>query len=225
MTGEQAAFGTRLRRERERQDISLATVSETTKIAQSLLASLERGDASNWPPGIYRRAFLREYAEAVRLPSEPIVAEFLRLFPESGAAAPDRIEAAEGGLRLTLAQARNFSIGTIATQAAAAVIDAAIVLTAGAALGTLLGVFNWTATAMFAIGYFSVATVLLGRSPMQWLITTAGLRYADRARAQVPARPNSRELLHIVATPPRPVKPVIEHDFSLADEDPRIASR
>ena len=223
MTGDQADFGTRLRRERERQDISLATVSETTKIAQSLLAALERGDATNWPPGIYRRAFLREYAEAVGLPAEPVVAEFVRLFPEAGAAVPDRIEMPDGGgMRLTLAPAL-FSFGTIATQASAAIIDAGLVLAAGATLGTLTGGFSWTATAMIALAYSSLATAVLGRSPMLSLINAARLRHSDRARARVPARPNSRELLHIVATTPRQVKP-IERDF-IVDEDPRIASR
>jgi transcriptional regulator with XRE-family HTH domain len=228
MTAEQAAFGVRLRREREAQDISLATVSDTTKIAQSLLASLERGDASNWPPGIYRRAFLREYAVAVGLPAEPIVAEFLRLFPESGAGLPDRIETPEGGLRLTLAPAQRWSVGTIATQAAAAIVDIAIVFAAGTALGKLLVGVGWSAIAMFAVAYYSMATAAVGRSPMLWLITAVSSRYADRARARVPVRPNSRELLHIVATAPRPARPPVmeaEHHFTLDADDPRIASR
>jgi len=225
MTSDQAAFGTRLRHEREAQDISLATVADTTKIAQSLLAGLERGDVSNWPPGIYRRAFLRVYAEALGLPSEPSVAEFLRLFPESGAAVPDRIEMPDGGsMRLTLAPAL-LSFSTIATQAAAAIIDAGLIFAAGSAVGTLEGGFSWTATAMIAVAYSSVATAALGRSPMLWLINAVRLRFADRASARVPARPNSRELLHIVATTPRPVKATLEPDFSLSDEDPRIASR
>src|SRR6266705_3058692 len=95
-TGEQVAFGAELRQHRERRKISLAAVAESTKIKQSLLASLERGDGSRWPGGIYGRAFLREYAAAIGLPSEPIVTEFLRLFATRGAGDAGHIDPPEG---------------------------------------------------------------------------------------------------------------------------------
>jgi len=220
---EQAAFGSRLRQERERRDISLAAVSESTKIAQSLLAALERGDASGWPPGIYRRAFLRVYATAIGLAPDAIVAEFSRLFPECDPAAAPRVEMPEpGALRLTLAQARAWSIRTLAFQAAAAAIDAGFVLAASAGLNTLMGTANWTTAAIFAVAYYSVATAALGRSPALWALTAAHDRQTERNSARAPQRPNSRELLHIVTTPPR-VRPQVEEDFEV--EDQRIASR
>jgi len=77
-------FGAGLRAHRERQGISLRTIAESTKIKFSLLDSLERGDVSQWPHGLFRRAYLRDYAAAVNLPAEPLVAEFLQLFPEDG---------------------------------------------------------------------------------------------------------------------------------------------
>ena len=227
MTGEQAAFGSALRREREGREISLPAVAESTKIKQSLLASLERGDASHWPPGIYGRAFLREYAAAVGLPPEPIVAEFLRLFSEAGAGVPERIDPSNaiGGLRLTLAQARRWQAGTLATQAAAALIDLGIVLAIGAAMGNRFDLATWTTTAIFAVAYYSVATTSLGRSPMLWLINLAVLRHADRAKARVRPRPSSRDLLHIVGNAPRQVQPPGERELTPVVEKARIASR
>ena len=59
------SFGRRLRSERERRGIVLESIAASTKIKASLLADLERGDLSNWPRGIFRRAFVREYAASV----------------------------------------------------------------------------------------------------------------------------------------------------------------
>ena len=226
-TGEQVAFGAELRQQRERRKISLAAVAESTKIKQSLLASLERGDASHWPGGIYGRAFLREYAAAIGLPSEPIVAEFLRLFTKRGPEVAGHIDLPEGAgaLRLTLASDPRWSGRTLATQAVAAVIDAGIVLATGAALSGVFGVALWTPTAVFALAYYSLATTLLERSPVLWLIAAAGARRAEaRAKAQVQIRPSSRDLLRIVPTAPRPAQPA-EVDFPHAAENARIASR
>ncbi len=77
-------FGARLRQQRERRGISLAAVADALKIKRSLLADLERGDLSHWPTGIFRRAFLREYAEAIGASAADTVSECLRLFPEPG---------------------------------------------------------------------------------------------------------------------------------------------
>ena len=46
-----------------------------------LWLGLERNDFSNWPSGIFARAFVRDYAKAVGLDADEIVDEFCRLFP------------------------------------------------------------------------------------------------------------------------------------------------
>ena len=84
------SFGWRLRLSRERLGISLEAIAASTKINKSLLADLERDDVSKWPGGIYRRAFVREYAAAIGLPAEEVVAEFNELFPEEGTPADTR---------------------------------------------------------------------------------------------------------------------------------------
>ncbi len=82
------SFGARLRRERERQHITLAQIADTTKIKASLFDGLERGDVSRWPAGIFRRSFVRAYAKAIGLDPEQTCREFVECFPEAGDTAP-----------------------------------------------------------------------------------------------------------------------------------------
>jgi hypothetical protein len=77
-----ATFGTRLRSQRERQQISLASIAQQTKIRLPLLEALERGDASSWPRGIFGRSYMRAYARAVGLDPDAAVREFLECHPE-----------------------------------------------------------------------------------------------------------------------------------------------
>jgi transcriptional regulator with XRE-family HTH domain len=71
-----STFGERLRLQRERQQISLATIAERTKIKVSLLEALERDDISHWPHGIFGRSYIRSYAQAVGLDPDATVREF-----------------------------------------------------------------------------------------------------------------------------------------------------
>ena len=75
------SFGARLRRHREEQQIALATIAEQTKIKLSLLEDLERDDVSHWPAGIFRRAFIRSYANALNLDPDTTVREFAEAHP------------------------------------------------------------------------------------------------------------------------------------------------
>lgn len=88
-------FGARLRRERERRQIALSSISENTKISASLFERLERNDVSRWPSGIFRRAFIRSYAQAIGLDPDAIAKEFLERFPDPAEVAPvEPVEAA-----------------------------------------------------------------------------------------------------------------------------------
>jgi hypothetical protein len=77
-----STFGTRLRLQREEQQIPLATIAEQTKIKLSLLDGLERDDVSRWPTGIFRRSYFRAYALAIGLDPNPLLREFQALYPE-----------------------------------------------------------------------------------------------------------------------------------------------
>ena len=83
MKADRDTFGPRLRQERERRGIALKNIAASTKIKESLFVELERNDFSNWPEGIFRRAHLCAYAEAIGLPPQPVLAEYLRLFHEN----------------------------------------------------------------------------------------------------------------------------------------------
>ena len=118
-------FGRRLRLERERLGISLEAIAASTKISRSLFADLEQDDVSKWPPGIYRRAFVREYAAAIGLPAEAVVAEFLELFPEEGTPPGARSLSAEPSneLRLTLVEDRDQALMGIAQRLLVATVE------------------------------------------------------------------------------------------------------
>jgi GAF domain-containing protein len=81
-------FGARLQLRREQQHIDLSVIAEQTKIKRSLLEALERDDLSHWPTGIFRRAWVRSYAQAIGLDGDQTVREFLEVHPD-----PDEIAA------------------------------------------------------------------------------------------------------------------------------------
>ena len=77
----QETFIARLRRHRQRNAISLDEIAVTTRIKRELLDGLEANDLSEWPRGLYARAYIREYATAVGLDPIDTVDDFCRLFP------------------------------------------------------------------------------------------------------------------------------------------------
>jgi cytoskeletal protein RodZ len=76
------SFGARLRYERERRQIPLRSIAEDTKIGVSLLEGLERDDVSRWPSGIFRKSFIRAYAEAIGLDPDSVAREFVERYPD-----------------------------------------------------------------------------------------------------------------------------------------------
>ena len=97
-----ASFGARLRRERERRQITLSSIAANTKINLGLLQALERDDLSRWPSGIFRRAFIRAYAEAAGLDPVAITHEFLEQYPDATDDSPREQASTGTPLRLTL---------------------------------------------------------------------------------------------------------------------------
>jgi transcriptional regulator with XRE-family HTH domain len=78
----QETFVTRLRRHRQRNRISLEEIAADTRVKPELLEALEKNDLSEWPRGVYARAWIRAYAAAVGLDPMDTVDEFCRLFPQ-----------------------------------------------------------------------------------------------------------------------------------------------
>ena len=172
------SFGTCLRRERERRQIALSSISANTKISVSLFEALERGDVSRWPVGIYRRSFIRAYANGIGLDPDEITREFLGRYPdpsEPPAEAPTASAAAlsarphDARLRLLLADAdAPFTCGQLLAgmrrRWAAVGCDAAVVLVVAAALFLGLGRF-WAPLSVTMLGYYLGAILLLGNTP------------------------------------------------------------
>ena len=77
-----ADFGERLLRGREQTKRSLGEIADTTKISIHLLRALERGDLHRLPDGIYRRAIVRQYAEAVSLNVEETLRDLASVWTE-----------------------------------------------------------------------------------------------------------------------------------------------
>lgn len=90
------SFGARLRAARERHGISLVAIAEQTKIKLSLLEELERDDVSHWPGGIFRRSWVRAYAQRIGLDPESTVRQFVALYPEDEET-PEMLAAARTG--------------------------------------------------------------------------------------------------------------------------------
>ena len=183
-------FGTRLRSERERRRITLSSIAANTKINISLLRGLESGDVSRWPSGIFRRSFIRSYANAIGLDADEIAREFLERYPDPNGPAPapsapapaaspaapaavvPAINELHGGgstLRLKLVDSPSpFVRGRILAapwrRCAAAVWDVAAVSAMGGILYAGLGEF-WMSFALATVAYYASSIVLLGNTP------------------------------------------------------------
>ena len=60
-------FVIRLRRHRQRNRVSLQAIAKETNVKVEMLEALERNDLSEWPRGVYARAWVRAYASAIGL--------------------------------------------------------------------------------------------------------------------------------------------------------------
>jgi transcriptional regulator with XRE-family HTH domain len=191
------SFGRRLRLTRERLGISLEAIAASTKINRSLLAELERDDVSKWPGGIYRRAFVREYAAAIGLPAEAVVAEFNELFPEEGTPADTRTPRAESSnaLRLTLAEDRKQALNGTGRRVLVAAFEVCAIVGLGWLLTLVTKSEFWTLCGAIALTYYPIASVCSTRVPtLGWpavtpLFTVSGRRFN---------MPSSRELIQLV---------------------------
>lgn len=148
-------FGSSLRRQRERQNITVKMLEARTKISASLLNGLEKGDCSRWPAGIYSRSWIRAYAEAVDLDPEVTVAQFAACFSETAFPdAPPRSEEADAeraAFRLSLAPDPGWRVRVALVRAAFGCLDLLVILilaTAGWATGFAS---PWTALAVAAV--------------------------------------------------------------------------
>src|SRR5262249_52730960 len=195
------SFGARLRRERERRQIPLASIAENSKISVSHFEDLERDEVSRWPSGIFRKNFIRAYAKAVGLDVEATTKEFLERFPDPnepppveeppGQVGPVRAPApaptiavggAKPGVRITVADppptfAPGPIAGSIRSRVTAVAYDAAVVGTIGLIVYAVLGSL-WAPLCVAFVGYYAGGILLLGNTPGVCFV--AATEQADR---------------------------------------------
>lgn len=82
------SLGANLKRERELRGISLEEISNATKISRRLLEALEGDQFESLPGGIFRKAFLKSYANYLGMNEEQVLHEYTLAF-ESPPLAPD----------------------------------------------------------------------------------------------------------------------------------------
>lgn len=187
---ESTTLGPYLRRERERRGLTLRTISENTKVSVALLEGLEADDISRWPGGIFRRAFVRSYAQCVGLDPDDIVRRFEAQFPPADAAPVAQVEkivaaTSESGAvaSLPLPLAGLPSVQELPMRArylgTAADLAVAVILAFGsAAAGSRL---LWPV--LLIAGYYAIGILLTGTSPMVALLSDP----TQAARRPVPA--------------------------------------
>jgi hypothetical protein len=179
------SFGARLRAEREKRQIAIATIAEATKILGALLEGLENDDVSRWPTGLYRRSFMRAYAGAIGLDPEATVKEFLERFPDPEAPPPTEGPAPpavpESGISAPAPRSSRrgvkvgapksglwFVPGTLVEgygpRCLAVGVDWFVLCVTGLALFAALGMF-WAPLCLAAAAYYSASILFLGNTP------------------------------------------------------------
>ena len=169
-TNSNHGLGPLVRAHRERQGLTLEALAESIKVSRSLLADLERNDVSRWPPGIYGRALVREYAKSIGLPADDVVRQFLDLLSAPAGRCEDallRRDVAVSGtssdLRLILAKARPLQTSRqIAQRLVGGLGELAFVLAVGCLLALATGMPMWTAIAIVALIWLPATAVLCG---------------------------------------------------------------
>jgi hypothetical protein len=173
MVSERRTFGERLKRHRERCGVSLESISQTTKVAASLFAGLERGDCSRWPAGLYSRAYVRAYAEAVGLNASDTVEEFSAVFGETPTApappgVPTHMPASPGQMRLSIADDRGGDGRRTARRLALAASELVIGFLIAAIAHVGLGANAWVTT-LCVLAYFGAGRALSDDPLLYWI--------------------------------------------------------
>lgn len=190
MVSDRRALGERLKRQRERAGVTLERISQSTKVPVSLFKGLESGDCSRWPAGLYARAYVRSYADAIGLNADETVEEFGAAFGavlksdafDTPAARP------AGTLRLSLVEESPLTLAAAARRAGLAACDLLI----GALIAAIAHVgFNtriWV-TVGLVLAYFTLGR-LLGDDPLLYAL----FRRVRQPEAASPAEAESPEV-------------------------------
>ncbi|MEO8521416.1 MAG: helix-turn-helix domain-containing protein [Acidobacteriota bacterium] len=188
MINERRAFGERLRRQREKQRVTLDQIAAATKVGGSLFAGLEKGDCGRWPGGMYNRAFIRSYAAAIGLDPDDTAAEFAEYYtvPADALALAPSKESKDAAVPFALRLKLDLDPEELRRRALRRVILAAgdILLVGLLAMLVALAAQQpyWPVLAGLSLAYQVAIRLLSGVSPAERLL--ARRRRAERARQQ-----------------------------------------
>ncbi len=76
-----SAFGETLRQERELRGVSLREIADATNISRRFLEAIENDRVEILPGGVFRRAFVRQYASYLGLDADRVVEDFKHAHP------------------------------------------------------------------------------------------------------------------------------------------------
>jgi cytoskeleton protein RodZ len=71
------SFGAQLKKEREKQGVTLEEISVSTKIGTRMLRALEEEHFDQLPGGIFNKGFIRAYARCLHMDEEQAIADYL----------------------------------------------------------------------------------------------------------------------------------------------------
>ena len=183
---ERRAFGDRVRRQRERRGVTLEAIAKSTKVSKSLFVALERGDCSRWPGGVYSRAYIRAYAEAIGMDPNEAVEDFSAAFAETAspdATSPAKRPARAASLRLSMEDQPEVRETQLVRRTAFALADLAAAIGLAWGAQTLFGTGIW-GTAAFALAYYAGGRVITDEPLTAWV---AGRFHSARAVDLAPA--------------------------------------
>ena len=175
MVSERRAFGERLKRRREREGVTLASISQNTKVSVALFTGLEAGDCSRWPTGLFARAYVRGYAEAIGLNGDETVEEFVTTFGAVGHAegveTPPVLSSRTAPLRLSMVE-EPLEPAAIARRAGLAVTELLLgaLIAAVAYVGLQTNV--WT-TVGLVLSYFTLGRLISDDPLLYWIFKRA----------------------------------------------------
>ena len=162
MVSDRRSLGERLKRQRERRGVTLQQIAQSSKVPASLFAGLEAGDCSRWPAGLYARAYMRVYADAIGLNGDETVEEFVAAFGATikadGVDAPPS-SARTTGLRLSLVDESPIELDGLGRRAALAAADLLIGSLIAAIASVGLGQGVWV-TAALILGSFTLGRLI-----------------------------------------------------------------
>jgi hypothetical protein len=153
--------------------VTLEAIAKSTKVSASLFAALERGDCSRWPGGVYSRAYIRAYAQAIGMDPDEAVEDFTAAFMDTALPdAPESVKRAArspGPLRLSMDDQPEVRESQLVQRTAFALADLAVAVGLAWTGEAVFGTGVWGTTA-FALAYYAGGRIISDEPLVAWVL-------------------------------------------------------